>query len=457
MQRYLSHLAAICIAVSGAARADTVQLNLNDATALAATALQQGQSDFALDIAQQLLVADPANARARMIATQAFMQSGNWRAAYLSARSGFRQARTPSEHLAMANAASVAAYRDERPTLSQLWLRRASIYAESDRAQQQIANDYRRVSRQNPLRVTADMSFAQSDNVNGGADTEYNTIDGLTTIGRLSADAQALSGYRVGFGVTAEYRVTETADYDFRFLSRLSSQNVILSEESRDASPDSKNSDFASNRLSIGAQYRRAIGPTRLSLQWNTGRIWSAGDPYYDFVRGRVGAEWRIGQHWNFGVDTTRENRFSRQDVTWSDEITAHSINAGRSFASGPLAGRARISFNQSQTDSTSSNRRNDIQSLSLSYDFAKQIGPSKLSVQLGRSWADYPDYAIIVPVPGGRQDDTTYAQINVTFADYSYAGFSPTMTISGQWSDSNVSRFDRSTAGVEFGFRSSF
>ena len=434
-----------------------VQLDFQSARNIAAQAVRAGDTQVAIDIATQLLRANPDDTEAHAILASAFLRSGDTQAAYRAARSGYRTATDDTQHLALARIASIAAFQNGRLTASQLWLRRAAIHAPNPQTEAQIAQDYRRIAQQNPLRLHFDLSFSKSDNVNGGSESEYNIIDGLTTVGTLSPDAQALSGFRVGYAATANYRVAQTSDSLFELRAHIDGTSVFLSNEAKEASPDSENSDFSSARVSLGATYRQNFGDVSTSWQFKTGRRFAAGDPYYDFAQYGGGVDWRAENGFGVSLNASHENRFGRNDSDWSDDVTSYAISLHQRFSDGPFAGRGRLTFSQSETDSSNPNRNGEVRGVSMNYSFANAVGPAQITAQLGRSWADYPDYTIIVPVPGGRSDDTTFASIDFTFPDQSFAGFAPVITVTGQWTESNVSRFDRSASGIEFGLRSTF
>ncbi|MFN3210610.1 MAG: hypothetical protein ACE369_16725 [Roseovarius sp.] len=86
-----------------------------------------------------------------------------------------------------------------------------------------------------------------------------------------------------------------------------------------------------------------------------------------------------------------------------------------------------------------------------------RDIGPARLSFQLGHSVVDYDTYLIIAPVPGGRSDDSTFGGVTATFSDWSYMGFVPTVSLNAEKTRSNISRFDVDETSVSFGIRSEF
>jgi len=59
--------------------------------------------------------------------------------------------------------------------------------------------------------------------------------------------------------------------------------------------------------------------------------------------------------------------------------------------------------------------------------------------------------------VTGGRQDTMVFANADIGFPDISYAGFTPGLRIDVSRTDSNVSRFDRTTVSAGLTISSQF
>lgn len=91
------------------------------------------------------------------------------------------------------------------------------------------------------------------------------------------------------------------------------------------------------------------------------------------------------------------------------------------------------------------------------SYALGEPVGPARLGVTLGASWTEFPDYAVIFPVPGGRQDERVFARIEAAFEGWTVAGFAPVVSLDAARSDSNVSRFDTESLGLGVTLRSTF
>ena len=90
---------------------------------------------------------------------------------------------------------------------------------------------------------------------------------------------------------------------------------------------------------------------------------------------------------------------------------------------------------------------------------FAPEAAPMgiDLAFTAGYSWADYPDYTVVLPVPGGRQDETGYLRAEAVLKDFGYGGFAPVLSINLSQTDSNVSRFTNTEQGFGLTMRSTF
>ena len=115
------------------------------------------------------------------------------------------------------------------------------------------------------------------------------------------------------------------------------------------------------------------------------------------------------------------------------------------------------LTLNLRNTTSDFFNARSTSATLRASYAFGKQVGPAKVSAGLTAGYADYPDFAALFAVPGGRQDRSVYADVDFFFPDIDYAGFAPNLRISAGRTSSNVSRYETRQLSVSLGIRSKF
>ena len=137
-------------------------------------------------------------------------------------------------------------------------------------------------------------------------------------------------------------------------------------------------------------------------------------------------------------------------------DATQYQLHAGLNYElpKGSEIG-ARISY--AETDSNGTNRASEQWAGILSYAPAKQLGPADLAFTLGVSTLNFDRYRVIFPVPGGRTDESVFGGVTASFNDWGYMGFVPTLSLRGEKSRSNISRFDVDETSVSFGIRSEF
>ena len=188
----------------------TATLTLTEARQIAQSALLSGNPALTQQLANGLLVANPKDAHALLLLSAAEAELKNPTAARQAAAKAYRASDTKTQKLQAAQLAAQFALTEERPTLSQIWLRRASLQTQSEEQSEIISRAYRRVRSVNPWSVNLGFSVRPSDNVNNGADKAIQVIEGAPLIGFLSRDAQALSGTIVSGDVRASYRLHAT-------------------------------------------------------------------------------------------------------------------------------------------------------------------------------------------------------------------------------------------------------
>lgn len=434
------------------APADSVDLSLPQAQALAVQALHENRPKLAYRLSEGLLLANPRDGRAHYTQALAFSQVKAYGFARRSASKAYSNAETPVQKYEAAQLASQAAYADERLTLSQLWLRRAVHHAPTEEVRQDAIKAFRTVRARNPLNFNLKFSVTPSDNVNNGSNTPYNIIDGVPVVGILSPSAQAIAGIVATTDLSASYRVS----YGERHMTRITGRAYTRNVKFNNPVPGLSGSDLSSSRVQMGVSHS-VIGPSKRS-QWDFdltgGRTWYGGSPLYDFAR--LGAErhQRLGDRTrlSFGsaVEFQEDETFPYNDATQYEAFAQVSYTLG---GGGRLGGY--INFRDTETDGV--NRAREQWTGIVSYTMGREIGPAKLSFQLGHSIVDYDNYSIGGPVPGGRSDDSTFGGVTATFKDWSYMGFVPTVSVNAEKTRSNISRFDVDETSVSLGIRSEF
>ena len=443
-------LAVVCVAVALSvaphwtrAQQNAVELSLPEARALAAHALSNGRPELASKIAGGLLEADPRSTYGHYVLANAYAEMGRIREGRQAASRAYRYSTIPVQKFEAAELAARLSYAQERPTLTQLWLRRAVQHAPSAQIEAQLAKDYAKVRQQNPFSFSLSGGLRPSTHVNN-------------VHGQLSGSAQALSGVIGSIDGIVGYRLRGTATSRMDVSARVFVQRIALDSAANTTAPNVRNSDLASTYGEIALNQQFAIGSPGSSVDLNAavGRYWIGGNPNYGFVRLGAGHQWQMNARTALTLNSSVEQRFSaRSDIYDSRTLgvvagARHTLGWGDSVS---------VSLNLLNTASDFVNSRVSAAAVRMTYSFADQIGPALVSVGLVLGRSDYPDYVAVFNVPGGKQDRSAYADVNIFLPDMDYAGFAPTVRIRAGRTQSNVSRFDTREISVAVGIRSKF
>ena len=450
-----------------------VRMTQHQALAFAQIALRKGQPKTAYELTEGLIKANPKNGHAHFIRASALGQLKDYRTGKRSAAAAYRAANTNVQRYEAAKLAAELSFAGDQPTLSQLWLRRATHYAPDDKTRSNMVRAFRGVRNSNPLRFQLSFSVNPSDNINNGANSPLNIIEGSPLVGTLSTSAQAISGTVIKTEAHLSYRLRQAEGSETHATGR------VVSREYRFNNPvwGLSASDLSSLRAQIGLRHYwlpDKIGYWRFDL--TAGRAWYGGDPYYDFVGLGIQRSRKLNDKTRLNVGFDVEQQYGKDRVrvrvtllpttpptlstTVRPEVIAdatvysafaeidHDLNNGGQIG-------ARVQYRE--IDSAGANRASQQWSTIATYELGKEIGPAEVSFSLGYSSLDYDAYSVIVPVPGGRRDTSWFGGVTATFNDYSYFGFVPVVTLNAEKSRSNISRFDVDQTAVSFGIRSEF
>jgi len=430
-----------------------VQMNLAQADALAAQALAVRQPSLAYDLSKGLLQADPKNPRAHYYQAMALAQAKAYGPAERKAALAYWHSNTEEQRFESANLAAQLAFADARLTGSQFWLRRAVDHAPDEVARARTVSAFKNVRARNPLRFDLRFSATPSDNVNNGASSPLNVIDGVPVVGTLSPSAQALSGVITTVKAALSYRLAQGEGRETRLRARVNTRRIKIT----DSVPGLSGSDLSSTTAELGvSQYLRG---GRETVTWkfdvDGGRVWYGGDPLYDFARLGVQRYQRLGKRvlLSFGVNAEEQQDEANRgaDATVLGGFAALGLD---------LSGGGRLGFQLQyrDTDSNGINRSSQQWTGVASYQMGRAIGPARMEFSLGASTLDFNHYSVgFITVPGGRKDESIFGGVTATFEDWGYMGFVPTVSVTTEKSDSNISRFDVAETSLTLGIRSEF
>ncbi|HMO08832.1 MAG TPA: hypothetical protein PKD10_14480, partial [Paracoccaceae bacterium] len=429
---------------------------VEEARALGMEAIRLRRPDKAAEIALALLDRDPADAFAHMLMARALLDGGQPKAAGNAARTAFSHAATPVQRQQSARLVAMAAYAEGRLGLSQRWLRRATAAApEATRAQ--TARELAAVRRQNPMSVTLRFSAMPSNNVNNGASSEFNIIDGVPIVGWLSPDGMALSGVVAEGHGGFRYRLSQGDGGFSTFLgARVDARRVELSREARAAAPDldPRRYDSARAEVTWSGLLQPKGKPWEWSLDVGAGAQTEGGAFSYRFLRAGTGLTRGFDDRTAGNVSIG----FERRDAgTGARPVIASNLALGLRRI---LPDEHVLSLTGfiGKLDTPVAGRSSTTLGAEIGWEAARPVGPALLALRASYAKTEFPGYWVgPIEVPGGRRDRTVSAAADLTFPGLAVQGFAPRLTISHSDTSSNVSRFDTRRVGMQFGLSARF
>jgi len=442
--------------VRAQAEAPAVTLTLPQVRSAIAAAAARGDAGLVRLLARGLDAAGQADGEVYFLWAQAEAAAGAPAPALDAAGEAYRRADTGRQRYQAAQLAARSAFAAGQPTTAQLWLRRTYEHAEGDKTREAIARDYRMLRAINPLSFRLNLGASPSSNVNNGAGSRLNYIDGVPAVGVLSPTAQALSGVEYTADLAFGYRLGALSrDRKITAVGRVYTRQVRLSEESRTLAPSAENGDFAHVLVQGGIRGQFRLGDDMVTGGGLVaGQSWYGGENYYHFARAE--AEWSrdLTAATAIGVSGYFERRLYDNRPT-TEAVAQLGLGLTQVLPGGSRL-RARLTFQNANLTGTT--RDNHAVSARLDWTPADPIGPVSLSLGVSANYSDHPDYQVgFISVPGGRQDTSYGADIRMSFDRLDYAGFVPVLDIGLSRTESNVSRFETEEVSVGFGIRSAF
>ena len=434
----------------------SVTLTLDQARAAAAQALEAGRPGDALTLARGLAAALPHDPLPHFVIASAHAQAGQPRDGRRAAARAFRLSKSPDHRFQAGQMAARLAVAEDRHSIAQYWLRRSANNAPTAEARKIVARDFRTVRALNPWRVSLDGGLRPSSNVNNGSEEALQVIDGVPVTGFLSPAAQALSGVIATANLSVSYRLRATANSATLLTAQYYMKRVRLSGDARAQAPTASNSMFSADHLSFGLRHAFAVpqnGSAALSVSAGASR--SGDRPTYQFARIGGSRSWAVAEHGQITLSAEAEERFSQRGTRYDARALNVALTYGRALENGD---RLSLRFGMRDTSAAHFNDTGRTFSLRTSYAFKDAFGPVRVSAGLTLGHSDRPHYRSgFIAVPGGRQDTSLYADVNLMFEQIDYAGFSPSLRLRAGRTKSNDSRFTTREVSVAFGIESNF
>lgn len=450
-----------------------IHLSVQQGQILAAHALNSGNPQLALRVSGALLQADRKNHAAWQLQAAAYAQSGKPGQGQKSAARAFRFAPDDGTKYQMAQLASRLAYQGGSPTLSQYWLRRTAVYAPDEKAKKLIAKDYETLRRINPWSFRLSGGVKPSNNVNGGSDAATQEIDGLSSHqNTFGPRAIALSGLASSLDSGISRRLRQSATSLTTLSGRLYVQRVALSSSAKAKAADlaaqtgttaPRNSEFGSTYGEVTLSHVFSAGPperggsARVAVTGATS--WYGGERNYNLAKLSVSRSWILSPQNRVSIDGSAEHRINPRLLSLKADVFGFGASLSRKLQNGDSLSIT-LGLRDTQAESSNSNGRSA--TFRIGYAFDQQVGPAKINTGLILGSADYPFHTFHngtawQPIPGGRQDQSIYADLNVFFEDYDYAGFAPMLRVRAGKRSSNHSRFENSEFSISLGIELKF
>jgi hypothetical protein len=427
-------------------------VGLDQAPGVAQAALKAHKPDVALRVARGMLKADPADGQAHYLAALARTAMDDRPGATKAAQHAFRYAQSDEQRHQAAHLGARLSFSDQRMTAAQFWLRRAVHNAPDAATRKATIRDFKAVRYSNPVALNLRLSVTPSDNVNNGSNSPYNLIDGSPLVGELSPSAQAIAGIVGTMDLRGAYRLTRDDAAETSLTGRLYTRQVRFD----DPVPGISGRDISSVSLRLGVSHRRA-GASDDSL-WRVditgGRTWYGGDGLYDSAKLGITRKQVIDEGLTLTIGGSAEHQFDLTAPTSDSTVWQGFTAIGYELPRGGEIGGA-LHFRDVVNSGV--NKASTQWTGTVSYTLGQQIGPAEIDLSLGYSVLDYDRYTVLIQVPGGREDKSTFGGVTATFNDWSYLGFVPRVSLRAEKSRSNISRFDVDETSLSLGFTSEF
>jgi hypothetical protein len=461
MQRILRGALASLLLYAAPLCAEPVVLTQTQAKRVAQQAYAAGNPALANALAKRLTEAAPGDAEALLLLAATETALGRPEAGRKAGRLGFARSDDPGLRHEIARHTAFAAYNEGRPGLARFWLRRASDTAPDTDAYERDGADFRALRAQSPFRFGFDLSVAPSSNLNNGAQGGFLTV-GSVTVGALSGSAQALSGTRIVTQAQLGYSLPDRPRARTTLLGRIYASQNILADEAKarvrdpvTGEPTLTGSDL--NQTSAEVIVRHHFTPAAmrnpLSASLATGQSWAGGQQLGPHLRAEFGMPLLAGPQGSLRLAATVERQ-------WQDAgpVTAQSLalEGERRDARGNAFGWG-VTLRQTSGDTRNQDNREI--SGELNYSLGRPVGPVMLSGRLTGLARDYEHYSLgpFLQVTDGRSDYQITIALDMTLSKISLMGYAPRISLTGQQTQSNISRFDTQQLGVAFGFTSHF
>ena len=442
--------------------------------AAASAAYLAGDARSALILLDELRARAPKNPLSPYLAAKIFLDSGQPAAARSAAASAYRYGQSARQKYEASVLAARANLASGRYTRAALWTRASAFHAPVPEARARAQSDLAQIAALNPLEMSFDFGVTPSNNVNGGAQTSYNVIEGYTAVGQLSEDAQALAGMELRGKLRLGYRLVDTARARLSLRFEQESRRVRLAGEPMRSVLDPltgltslspiADHEFAQDLRQIALDQQVALaGEGAGVLQGQIARVTMDEAGQALWRGGKISGCWcqrgagstGSGQDGD-GATLSLGGSFEARSYTFDRQDHLRQIWLS---ARAPLGwGAIESALALGAVSSTQPNSRQ--RSVTLVFGVTPQAsilgGQTQMQLQLGH--ARFADYSLLGMAPQDGRADRSFGLL----ARYRPTGLrlgtlAPEITLEKQRRSSNVSRFSTQTVSLGMGLRARF
>lgn len=440
----------LAVSIAMPLQAEQVRLSMDEARGMAARLIAAGRPEQALTIAEGILVGHPQDVPALLLKSRALHDMGREEDALAAVKMAWEHADKDEDRFYAALVMAQTRASDGYGTWAQLWLRRAAQVAPDDGLRQLAVRDFQQARRASPLRMSVNLTFAPSDNLNGAPKTNTFSFAGLPFV---NPSAVPLSGLRYGVGLDVVRRVPLDAHRRINLRAGIDVERVRQSRKSR-ALGILRDSDMRRDVATLGFGYEQIAPDGQWLFRGDVGysRYWYGGQAVSDSAR----ADLSFGHSLGKGVTLTGRAGIEqewRHDLSLRDALTK---STGLTLTHKGAAGTLAFDMSFAGTASESRSVARQTARASVSYRLAKPVRGMLPSVSLVYEAVDF-DQSPATFWADPRVDREWRVSFDVLLPDMDYMGFAPEIGISFRDRSSNYSLYETQSTDVRFGLKSVF
>lgn len=453
MAGWLRILVSLAYLLAGATSLDAQPhaLTLEHLRAQAGQALSNGDADLSAALAKEVLSQSPNDFQALVFLSLAHLQLDQNTAASRAASRAFRVGRNSSEKLQASRIAASARFSAGHFTRAEWWLRKGANHAKTPAEVTIVDQEFQAIRQYNPLSLRLGFSIAPSNNINGGATDRTFTLGDFEFV--FNPSSLALSGIEYSGDLELSYWLSQSPQHITQAGFYLYGRTYSLSSGSQATVPNLSGSDFGQDLVEASLSHRQllfdGLGPTGISLR--VGQVRYGGDPFWRYNKLSLSQNFPVGQTASATVLASVEHQTSLNETYPDTTIYEVRGNYAKRLANRDIL---RLTLKSRYNKAAFETNTFTEQSAVLSYELARPVFGTRLSVAFGVGAKNYDEFSLSLD---GRRDQYVNLEATAVFEQISYFGFSPSWSLYATRTKSNVARFSTDEITGRFGVQSNF